>query len=148
MSEQSYLQRLAAGEKDLKGNPVLSVMVLVDMLHIISCKWLLYSNILCLFQDITTFTVYATVPNSEKPSQSRLDTTVVVIMSYRPHIIRSSIRMRWRGSATSSVGLAISRSRVQILLEATLRNNLRQVVDTYVCASVTKQYNLVPAKGR
>ena len=29
-------------------------------------------------------------------------------------------------------GLAISRSRVQILLEATLRNNLRQVVYTYV----------------
>ena len=31
-----------------------------------------------------------------------------------------------------SVGLAISRSRVQILLEATLRNNLGQVVYTYV----------------
>ena len=29
-------------------------------------------------------------------------------------------------------GLAISRSRVQILLEAMLRNNLRQVVYTYV----------------
>ena len=29
-------------------------------------------------------------------------------------------------------GLAISRSRVQILLKATLRNNLRQVVYTYV----------------
>ena len=29
-------------------------------------------------------------------------------------------------------GLAISRSRVQILLEATLRNNLRQVFYTYV----------------
>ena len=29
-------------------------------------------------------------------------------------------------------GLAISRSRVQILLEATLPNNLRQVVYTYV----------------
>ena len=43
-------------------------------------------------------------------------------------------------------GLAISRSRVQILLEATLHNNLRQVV--YTCASVTKQHNLVPAKGR
>jgi len=32
-------------------------------------------------------------------------------------------------------GLAISRSRVQILLEATLRNNLRQVVYTYVLVS-------------
>ena len=41
-------------------------------------------------------------------------------------------------------GLAISRSQVQILLEETLRNNLRQVVYTYV--PVTKQYNLVPAK--
>ena len=37
---------------------------------------------------------------------------------------------RWRGSATC--GLAISRSRVQILLEATLCNNLGQVVHTYV----------------
>ena len=57
---------------------------------------------------------------------------------------------RRRGGATGKAfGLAISRSRVQILLEATLRNNLRQVVYTYVlCASVTKQYNLVPAKGR
>ena len=35
---------------------------------------------------------------------------------------------------------------VQILLEATLCNNLRQVVYTYV--PVTKQYNLVPVKGR
>ena len=34
-------------------------------------------------------------------------------------------------------GLEISRSRVQILLEATLRNNLRQVVYTYVPLSVT-----------
>jgi len=39
----------------------------------------------------------------------------------------------WRGSATSKAfGLVISRSRVQILLEAMLRNNLRQVVFTYV----------------
>ena len=39
----------------------------------------------------------------------------------------------WRSGATSKTfGLAISRSRVQILLEATLRNNLRQVVYTYV----------------
>jgi len=32
------------------------------------------------------------------------------------------------------------------MLEVTLRNNLRQVVHTYV-QSATKQYNLVPAKG-
>jgi len=39
----------------------------------------------------------------------------------------------WRGGATrKAFGLAISRSRVQILLEAPLRNNLRQVVYTYV----------------
>jgi len=39
----------------------------------------------------------------------------------------------WRGGATGKAfWLAISRSRVQILLEATLRNNLGQVVYTYV----------------
>jgi len=38
-----------------------------------------------------------------------------------------------RGGATGKAfGLAISRSRVQILLEATLRDNLTQVVYTYV----------------
>ena len=43
------------------------------------------------------------------------------------------IRLGWRGGATGEAfGLEISRSRVQILLEATLRNNLRQVVYTYV----------------
>jgi len=42
-------------------------------------------------------------------------------------------RVEWRGGATSKAfGLAISRSRVQILLEVTLRNNLRQVVYTCV----------------
>ena len=40
---------------------------------------------------------------------------------------------RWRGGDTGKAfGLAISRSQVQILLEATLRNNVRQVVYTYV----------------
>jgi len=40
---------------------------------------------------------------------------------------------RWRGGVTGKAfGLAISRSQFQILLEATLRNNLRQVVYTYV----------------
>ena len=39
----------------------------------------------------------------------------------------------WRVGATrKAFGLAISRSQVQVLLEATLRNNLRQVVYTYV----------------
>ena len=43
------------------------------------------------------------------------------------------IETRWRGGATGKAfWLAISRSRVQILLEATLRNNLRQVVYTHV----------------
>ena len=43
---------------------------------------------------------------------------------------------RWRGSATGrALEVAISRSRAQILLEATLRNNLRQVVHTYVSLS-------------
>ena len=40
---------------------------------------------------------------------------------------------RWHSGATGKAfGLAISRSLVQILLEATLRNNLRQVVYTYL----------------
>ena len=40
---------------------------------------------------------------------------------------------RWRGGATrKAFGLAISTSQVQILHEATLSNNLRQVVYTYV----------------
>ena len=40
---------------------------------------------------------------------------------------------RWRGGATrKAFGLAISRLRVHILLEATPHNNLRQVVYTYV----------------
>jgi len=39
----------------------------------------------------------------------------------------------WRGGATGEAfGFAISRSRVQITLEAALRNNLSQVVYTYV----------------
>jgi len=43
------------------------------------------------------------------------------------------VNIRWRGGATDKAfGLAISRSRVQVLLEATLHNNLRQVVYTYV----------------
>jgi len=43
------------------------------------------------------------------------------------------ISMRWRsGAMGKAFGLAISRSRVQILLEAMLRNNLRQVVYTFV----------------
>jgi len=39
----------------------------------------------------------------------------------------------WRGGATGKAfGLAINRLQVQILLEVTLRNNLGQVVYTYV----------------
>ena len=49
------------------------------------------------------------------------------------HILYS---IGWRGGATGKAfGLAISRSRVQILLEASLRNNLMQVVYTYVSLS-------------
>jgi len=45
----------------------------------------------------------------------------------------SSPVIQQRGGATGKAfGLVISRSRVQILLEATLRNNLRQVVYTCV----------------
>ena len=40
-------------------------------------------------------------------------------------------KVAW-GHSGYSVGLALNRSRVQILLVATLRNNLGQVVHTYV----------------
>ena len=44
-----------------------------------------------------------------------------------------AIYVGWRGGATGKAfGLAINRSRVQILLEVTLRKNLGQVVYTYV----------------
>ena len=49
------------------------------------------------------------------------------------HLTQITYLPRWRGGATGKAfGLVISRSRVQILLEATLRNNLRQVGYTYV----------------
>jgi len=48
---------------------------------------------------------------------------VLIILPCAAHVIR------WRGRA---LDFAISRSRVQILLEAILRNNLRQFVYTYV----------------
>ena len=62
------------------------------------------------------------------------------VKNVRMHIVKtinqSLHTIRWRGGATSKAfGLAISRSRVEILLEATLRNNLRQVVYTYVTLS-------------
>ena len=42
-------------------------------------------------------------------------------------------QFRWRGGVMGKgFRFAISRSQVQLLLEATLRNNLRQVVYTYV----------------
>ena len=46
-----------------------------------------------------------------------------------------------------SVGLAISRLRVQILLEATLRNNLGQVVQTYVPLSPSSVTWYQPKSG-
>jgi len=57
---------------------------------------------------------------------------------------------RWRSSATgTALDLRSVGRGVKILLEAMLCNNLPQVVYIYhLCASVTKQYNLVPAKGR
>jgi len=54
----------------------------------------------------------------------------------------------WRGGATrKAFGLAISRSRVQILLEATLHNNLRQVVYTYVPLSPSSIIWYLPKGG-
>ena len=55
---------------------------------------------------------------------------------YKIPFITSAKESSGRGGATrKACGLAISRSRVQILLEATLRNNLGQVVHTYVLLS-------------
>jgi len=49
------------------------------------------------------------------------------------HILVFHVTLRWRGSATGrALDFAISRLRVQILIEATLRNNLGQVVYSYV----------------
>jgi len=45
------------------------------------------------------------------------------------------LSQRRGGAMGKAFGLAISRSRVQILLEAMLHNNLRQVVYTYVLLS-------------
>ena len=52
---------------------------------------------------------------------------------WRAGVKEHSPSVRWRGGVTGKAfGLVINRSQVQILLEATLRNNLRQVVYTYV----------------
>ena len=60
----------------------------------------------------------------DQPSPTNRATTVL----FRHYRFRT-----WRGGVTGKAfGLAISRSQVQILLGATLRNNPRQVVCTYV----------------
>jgi len=64
-------------------------------------------------------------------------TQPIAAVNHSRHITRTLytafIPNRWRGGATNNAfGLAISRSWIRILLEATLRNNLRQVVYTYV----------------
>ena len=63
-------------------------------------------------------------------AHARWDFTAATVNSVSPGFaLMFSTGCRWRGGATGKAfGLAISRSRVQILLEATLRNNLRQVV--------------------
>ena len=49
------------------------------------------------------------------------------------YFVRSTSEMGWHGGATGKAfGLAIIRSRIQILLEVTLCNNLGQVVYTCV----------------
>jgi len=59
--------------------------------------------------------------------------TVSMVTLYSYHVL---LFTSWRGGVTGKeFGLAISRSQVQILVEATLRNNLRQVVYTYVSLS-------------
>ena len=71
------------------------------------------------------------VMNSARMNVKKTVMVTVFIPPYRIPTIPLSAR--WRGGAMGKAfGLAISRSRVQILLEATLRNNLMQVVHTYV----------------
>jgi len=57
-------------------------------------------------------------------------------LSRHPHIVLTRVfcarALRGIHVTDKAFGLVISRSRVQILLQATLRNNLRQVVHTYV----------------
>ena len=57
-----------------------------------------------------------------------------MILSDEDSILIKGLYLKgWRGSAMGrALDFAISRSRVQILLEAVLRNNLGQVVYTYV----------------
>ena len=60
--------------------------------------------------------------------------------------------VRWRGSTTGSWERERWRCDQQVLgsniTRAKLRNNLGKASCSYICASVTKQYNLVPARGR
>ena len=48
------------------------------------------------------------------------------------NVFVSFLSLKFLPHASKAFGLAISRSQVQILLGKTLRNNLRQVVYTYV----------------
>ena len=66
-----------------------------------------------------------------RPSLSGIDTCRACAY-YLPLLTCRTISEVARWCNGKAFGLAISRSRVQILLEATLRNNLRQVVYTYV----------------
>ena len=61
---------------------------------------------------------------TDRQTHTQTAVTTIHFASVTPHEAR-------RGNGYS-VGLAINKSRVQILLEATLRNNLGQVVHTYV----------------
>ena len=71
--------------------------------------------------------------------QNLVGIVCVILKIYEFQLIYlQKFQRRWRGGVTGKAfGLAISRSRVQILLEATLRNNLRQVVYTYVPLSTS-----------
>ena len=75
------------------------------------------------------------MPNTPRSSVASADTDAYtcLLLIFIRSILEVVFVTRWRGGATGKAfGLAISRSRVQILLEAMLRNNLRQVVYFYV----------------
>jgi len=79
----------------------------------------------------TTAPINHTRPSPHKHSSG--GTTSIEIADTR---LLLTTQCPWRsGAAGKAFGLAISRSRVQILIEAALRNNLRQVLHTYVSLS-------------
>ena len=92
--------------------------------------------------DLENETVRRRHVTGEGHNGDTLTSTVAVVPTGKKLLLQLSFHhvltlfcgvLLWRVGVTGKAfGLAISRSQVQILLEAALRNNLRQVVYTYV----------------